>query len=44
MSSSLDTLRINLLRNGKHSFKHTLNDSSLTDEQKELLLTKGVYP
>ena len=44
MSSSLDTLSSNLLKDGKHNFKHTLNNSSLTDEQNELLLTKGIYP
>jgi hypothetical protein len=44
MSSSLDTLSSNLLKDGKHNFKQTLSDSSLTDDQKDLLLCKGVYP
>ena len=44
MSSSLDTLSSNLLKNGKHNFKHTLSDNGLTDEQKDLILCKGVYP
>jgi ssDNA-binding Zn-finger/Zn-ribbon topoisomerase 1 len=44
MSSSLDTLSSNLLKDGRHNFNHTLSDPLLTDEQKDLLLCKGVYP
>ena len=44
MSSSLDTLSKNLLKDGKHNFKHTLNNNLLNNEQKDMLLQKGVYP
>ena len=43
MSSLLDTLSSNLLRDGNHNFKHTLNNK-LADEQNYLLLCKCVYP
>jgi hypothetical protein len=43
MSSSLDTLATNLLKDGKNNFKHTLKNN-LTEEQNDLLLSKGVYP
>jgi hypothetical protein len=43
MASSLDTLSGNLLKDGKHNFKHTLNNS-YSEEQNDLLLRKGVYP
>lgn len=44
LSSSLDTLSSNLLKDGKNNFKHTLADTSLTEEQQNLILKKGVYP
>lgn len=44
LSSSLDTLASNLLKDGKDNFKHTLSQPNLTDEQIDLLLSKGVYP
>ena len=37
LSSSLDTLNSNLLKDGPHSFKHTLN-GNYTEKQKELFL------
>jgi hypothetical protein len=43
MSSSLDTLAKNLLKDGEENFKHTLN-GDYTKEQKKLLLKKGIYP
>lgn len=43
MSSSLDTLASNLLKDGKENFKNTLN-SDLNERQKKLILSKGVYP
>jgi hypothetical protein len=43
MSSSLDNLSANLLKDGIHNFKHTLNND-YTKEQNALLLRKGVYP
>ena len=43
MSSSLDTLATNLLKDGADNFKHTLT-GNLTDEQKSLIVKKGVYP
>jgi hypothetical protein len=43
MSSSLDTLSSNLLKDGRENFKHTLN-SDLNESQKKLILSKGVYP
>lgn len=43
LSSSLDTLATNLLKNGMDNFKHTLQ-GNLTDKQKDLILKKGVYP
>ena len=43
LSSSLDTLSSNLLKDGPHNFKHTLN-GNYTEKQKELILKKGVYP
>ena len=39
LSSSLDTLSSNLLKDGPHNFKHTLN-SNYTEKQKELILKK----
>ena len=43
LSSSLDVLSSNLLKDGIGNFKHTIkNDSS--DKQKELIVKKGVYP
>ena len=44
LSSSLDTLASNLLKDGKENFKHTLSSRNLTDEQEKLILQKGVYP
>ena len=44
LSSSLDTLASNLLKDGKDNFKHTLSYEPLTEEQQNLVLTKGVYP
>jgi hypothetical protein len=41
LGSSLDTLAKNLTR---EQFIRTLGDTSLTEEQKELILKKGVYP
>lgn len=43
MSSSLDTLTTNLLKDGRDNFKHTL-EGDLTETQKSLILRKGVYP
>ena len=43
MSSSLDNLSTNLLKDGKENFIHTLREKR-TKEQENLLLTKGVYP
>ena len=43
MSSSLDTLAKNLLKDGIENFKHTLN-GDYTNAQKKLLLKKGIYP
>ena len=43
MSSSLDSLTKNLLKDGEHNFKHTL-EASLSSEQRKLILRKGVYP
>jgi hypothetical protein len=43
MSSSLDKLSGNLLKDGKHNFKYTLGDG-LNKTQEELILRKGVYP
>ena len=43
MSSSLDTLTNNLLKDGLDNFKHTISDN-LNVEQKALIVKKGVYP
>jgi hypothetical protein len=43
MSSSLDNLTKNLLKDGEENFKHTLN-GQYTSQQKKLLLKKGIYP
>ena len=43
MSSSLDTLASNLLKDGKSNFIHTLKNN-YSDEQNDLILKKGVYP
>jgi hypothetical protein len=43
MSSSLDTLSSNLLKDGQENFKNTLN-GDLNEKQKKLILSKGVYP
>ena len=43
MSSSLDTLASNLLKDGKHNFAHTLKNN-YNEEQNDLMLSKGVYP
>jgi hypothetical protein len=43
MSSSLDTLSTNLLKDGKENFNHIMS-LEYTDEQKDMLLSKGVYP
>lgn len=45
LSSSLDKLSSNLLKDGIQNFYHTLKHSShYNDEQKQLLFCKGVYP
>jgi hypothetical protein len=43
MSSSIDTLSSNLLKDGKDNFKHTLKNEC-NEERVNLLLKKGVYP
>jgi hypothetical protein len=43
MSSSLDTLSSNLLKDGKENFKYTLK-YDLNEKQQKLILSKGVYP
>ena len=43
MSSSLDTLAKNLLKDGKENFKHTLTND-LSESQRKLIVKKGVYP
>jgi hypothetical protein len=43
MSSSLDTLSSNLLKDGKQNLKHTLNND-FNEKQKKLIVSKGVYP
>ena len=43
MSSSLDTLAKNLLKDGTSNFKHTLTND-LNNDQIELIVKKGVYP
>ena len=43
MSSSIDQLATNLLKDGTHNFKATLSQD-ISQEQKALLLKKGVYP
>lgn len=43
LSSSLDTLATNLLKDGKNNFIHTLNQQ-LNEQQQKLILQKGVYP
>ena len=42
LSSSLDTLSSNLLKDGKENFKYTLNH--FQKEKADLILKKGVYP
>ena len=45
LSSSLDTLSTSLLKDGIHNFKQTLpENNTYTNEQKQLILKKGVYP
>ena len=44
LTSGLATLAENLLTDGKKAFPHTLKDSTLTVEQQDLILKKGVYP
>ena len=43
MSSSIDALSANLLKDGKQNFKHTLKEE-IDEDQSNLLLKKGVYP
>jgi hypothetical protein len=44
LASSLDTLAGNLLKGGIGNFTHTFSNSELTEEQKNLIVKKGVYP
>lgn len=44
LTSGLATLAENLLTDGKKAFPQTLKDKTLTVEQQDLILKKGVYP
>lgn len=44
LTSGLATLTENLLTDGKKAFPQILKDKTLTDEQQDLILKKGVYP